>query len=154
VRTDIYITRTQMIIAALAAIVVVLAIILLWPAATPTTTNPDQSGTNTTTKYIPPITNTPSAANQVAKNEAVFADERVAMDVLSLMGSHDVLSNALVQRAIAATTDVTGMTATYAKGTVILRDQVSINGQTNEACVQFTAQSLSGGPSVIACPQP
>lgn len=155
VRSDIYITRTKMIVAVALAVVVavVVALILFYPSS-PAATGPAQGGTTTTQKYVPPVTNTPSAAAQVAKNEAVFADERVAMSVLGLMGSHDTLSESLVQKAIASATGVSGMTSTYSKGTVILRDQISINGQTGSACATFTAASLSSGATIIACPQP
>jgi hypothetical protein len=143
-----------MIIAICVAVVVAVAValILFWPSS-PAATGPNQSGTVTTQKYVPPVTNTPSAASQVAKNEAVFADERVAMSVLGLMGSHDTLSENLVQKAITSATGVSGMTGTYSKGTVILRDQISINGQTGTACASFTASSLSSGATIIACPQ-
>jgi hypothetical protein len=143
-----------MIIAIVLAVVVatVVGLLLFWPSSP--ATGPGQTSTSTTQKYIPPVTNTPSSASQVAKNEAVFADERVAMSVLGLMAGHDTLSENLVQKAIAAATGVTGMTSTYSKGTVILRDQISINGQTGTACASFTAASLSGGATIIACPQP
>jgi hypothetical protein len=144
-----------MIIAIVLAVVVatVVGLLLFWPTS-PAATGPGQTGTSTTQKYVPPVTNTPSSASQVAKNEAVFADERVAMSVLGLMGSRGVITENLVQKAIAAATGVTGMTSTYSKGTVILRDQISINGQTGTACASFTAASLSGGATIIACPQP
>ena len=153
-RTDFYITRTHMIIAMCVAAVVVaaIALILFWPNS-PSTTGPGLTGTATTQKYIPPVTNTPAAASQVAKNEAVFADERVAMAILALKGPSGALSENLAQRAIAATADVSGMTASYDKGTITLRDQISINGQTGTACASFTASSLSGGATIIACPQ-
>jgi hypothetical protein len=137
-------------------IVIVIALVLIFTLggfkSNPSASSVGTGVTATTTKYVPPITNTPAAASQVAKNDGVFAEEDVAMTTLQLMDGSTTLNQALVNKAIASLPSAKNVTATVKGNTVVLKDTVTIGSQTSSACSTFTGATLKNGATVIACP--
>lgn len=141
-------------VVAVALLVVGLFYFISRGSSTPSSTGPGNLITPTT-KYIPPITSNPAAAAQVAKNEAFFAEQRVASATLQLLGGSHVITQAIVNKAIANTSTSSGptITATVHSGAVLLRGTLTIAHQTAVACASFSASTLLvSGAQMVACP--
>ena len=150
-----YIFERRAVAASLIALVVVVIVVVLLfvlHSSSPTSTT-GTTLTPTTQKYIPPVTNTPAAAKAVSKNEAIFADQDVALTTLELMKGSTVVTQALVNEAIAKVPTAKGMTATVVGGKATLKMAVTLNNQTSYACATFTGTSVKHGVTILAsCP--
>lgn len=146
--------RTYVITLVVAVIVVGALFYFLSGSSTPAASGPTNNITPTT-KYIPPITSNPAAASQVAKNEAFFAEQRVASATLQLLNGSHTITQAMVNQAIASTKNEAGgaiITATVNRGNVILRATMTVASQHAVSCASFSAASLTtSGAQMVAC---
>jgi hypothetical protein len=157
---DIIYTRRAAIIAVTAAVVliaVIAVVVFTGGSSTPTSTLPSGgtgtgTGPSVSTTYVPPVTNTPTAAQQVAKNEAVFLNQRITMKALELLGASNNLTQKIVDDAIAGTPGATNSTATLTAGHILLKTGVTIGGQVGYSCAALFGPTLHDGASIIPCP--
>jgi hypothetical protein len=111
------------------------------------------NGVTTSTGNTTPVTNAPSANGAVSKDEAIFIDQDVALSTFHLLHGSHVITQRIVDQAMAGVPGSKGMTATVVAGKVTLKMKVSLGGQTSYACATFSGTSISREPTILAsCP--
>jgi hypothetical protein len=98
-----------------------------------------------------PVPKNAAAAISIARSSVTVLDTRVALTTI-LPSTHAPLTQFILNRAILATPDTTGMVGFVVKGRAYLQGQVTLAHQTATVCVTFTKNSVvKTGAVVLPC---